>query len=219
MNIFRNFFGILARADSYQAIAYLLLGLPLGTIWFAVLVTGAAVGISMLIVALLGIPILLAMWYVVRVSANVERGVANALLGTAIPFAPVPSGHGGNVWRRLQALSREGDRWRELWFLLLRFPAGIATFTLAVTALAVPVAVGWAPFTDDFGTWDHSETLEDIASSPRSWFLVPLAVVLLVAALHLLAATGRLCARWAESWLGSEQGGVVRSPPATLRRG
>jgi hypothetical protein len=201
MNVLRNFIAVVARADAYMAIVYLLLGLPLGTIWFSVLVTGAAVGFSMLIVALLGIPILLAMWYVVRVSANVERGVSNALLDTAIPFAPVASTHRGNLWRRLKALSREGDRWRELWFLLLRFPVGIATFTLAVTALTVPAAVFWVPFTDDFGDWE-SDTLEDIASSPWSWLFIPLAVVLLVAALHLLTATARLCARWSRSWLG-----------------
>jgi hypothetical protein len=202
MNTIRNFFGIVTRADTYLAIVYLLLGLPLGTILFSVLVTGAAVGVSMLIVALLGIPILLAMWYVVRVSANVERGVSNALLGTDIPFAPVAAAHGGNVWRRLEALSRERDRWREVWFLLLRFPAGIATFTLAVTALSVPAAIGWAPFTDDYGTWEESDTFEEIASSPWSWLLVPLAVVLLVAALHILTAAARLCAGWSESWLG-----------------
>ena len=36
----RRFFGVVARSRSYRSIAYLVLGLPLGTVWFTVLVTG-----------------------------------------------------------------------------------------------------------------------------------------------------------------------------------
>jgi len=70
-----------SQPDSYRNIAYLLIGLPLGTIWFTVLVTGVSVALSMLVIALLGIPMLLGLWYVTRSLANVERRVANALLG------------------------------------------------------------------------------------------------------------------------------------------
>ena len=47
----RRFFGVVAQPDSYRNIAFLLLGLPLGTIWFSVLVTGASVAVSMIVVA------------------------------------------------------------------------------------------------------------------------------------------------------------------------
>ena len=77
----RRFLDVVAQPDSYRNIAFLLIGLPLGTIWFTVLVTGVSVALSMLVIALLGIPMLLGLWYVTRSLANVERRVANALLG------------------------------------------------------------------------------------------------------------------------------------------
>jgi Putative sensor len=204
----RRYAGVVADPHSYRSIAYLLVGLPLGTAWFAVLVTAASVGVSMLVVALLGIPILWASWYVVRAFANVERATATALSGQAVPTAPLASSAEGNVWRRLRTMSSERLRWRELAFLLLRFPVGIATFTVAVTALAVPALVAAAPFTahfggdQPFGDNAATPTLEDVAGSPWSWFLVPLGLLLLLpVAFHLMNALGAAVARWAGAWL------------------
>ena len=184
----RRIFGVVVQPRSYRSIGYLLLGLPLGTIWFSVIVTGAAVGISMLVVALLGIPLLLGMWYVTRVFANTERAIANSLLDRHIPTAPMAS-PGGNVWVRLRSMSSDRDRWREVAYLLLRFPAGIATFTAAVTALATPVAVAYAPFSGN-------------TSGPWAWLLIPVGVALLIASFHLLNALANACGRWTSSWLG-----------------
>ena len=83
----RRFFGVVIDPQSYRNIGYLLLGLLLGTVWFTVLVSGVATGISLLVVALLGIPILLGLWYVTRLFANVERSTANAAAGSP-PGAP-----------------------------------------------------------------------------------------------------------------------------------
>jgi hypothetical protein len=195
-----------AQPDSYRNIAFLLLGLPLGTIWFSVLVTGASVAVSMIVIALIGIPMLLGLWYVTRWSANIERGAANALLGQRIPRSPMHSPR-GNIWVRLRSMSRDRDRWREVGYLMLRFPIGIATFIAAVTAIATPLLVAYAPIAarhDDqpFGDWSLSSRMEDVASSsPWSWLLVPLGVVMLFASFHLMNAMARACARWATAWL------------------
>ena len=203
-----RFFGVVTRPHSYRNIAYLLLGLPLGTMWFTVLVTVASVSVSMLVVALLGIPMLIGMWYGVRAFANVERAVAGALLGQRIARAPMAAGVRGNLWVRLRDMSRERRRWRELGYLLLRFPAGIATFTLAVAALTVPVIVVYTPiyarFVDEsFGDWFWSSELQDFAeNNPWSWTLVPLGMALLFAAFHALNGLARGCGRWTTAWLG-----------------
>ena len=203
----RRIFGVVARPRSYRSIGYLLLGLPLGTIWFTVLVTGASVSISMLIVALLGIPMLLGMWYVCRAFANIERTTATALLDLPLPLAPIASPYRGNVWVRLRSMSRDRDRWRELAYLVLRFPVGIATFTVAVTALTTPFAIAYAPFSvrygsdHPFGEWSQSARMEDIASNPWAWLLIPLGAALLIASFHLLNAIANACGRWTESWL------------------
>lgn len=52
----RRFLRVAARPQSYRHTAYLLLGLPLGTVWFTLLITALTVSVSLLVVALLGIP-------------------------------------------------------------------------------------------------------------------------------------------------------------------
>lgn len=205
-----RFFGVAARSQTYRNLAYLLLGLPLGTLWFGVLVSVASVSVSLLVVALLGIPMLIGMWYAVRAFANVERSVTNTLLGGHIEQAPIAAGVSGNLWVRFKAMSSDRARWREFGYLLLRFPAGIATFTLAVTALSVPVAITYAPisgrFVDDaddaYGQWFWSTELHDFASSnPWSWALIPAGIALLLLAFHALNAVARGCGRWSAAWL------------------
>ena len=210
----RRLFGVVAEKQSYRNIGYLLLGLPLGTAWFTVLISGYTTAISMLVVALLGIPMLLGLWYVTRTFANVERSTANVLLGQHLALAPITSPERGNLWVRLRSMSRERDRWRELGYLLLRFPVGIATFTVAVTALATPVMVAYAPFVaryggdHPFGDWAVSSRMEDVASSSWSWFLVPFGAAMLIAAFHLINALANACGRWTETWLGANKPSV-----------
>lgn len=202
----RRFFGVISRPQSYRNIGYLLLGLLLGPLWFTVLVTGVSVGLSLLVVALLGVPVLLGLWYVSRACANVERVAANVLLGTDIAPAPIASSEGGNLWVRLRSMSGNRYRWREVGFLVLRFPAGIATSTAAAVALSTPFTLAYAPLCartrdEPFGNWALSSRLEDVASSPWSWLLVPAGVLLLFVAFHLMNAVANACAHWAKSWL------------------
>ena len=203
----RRFFGVVVDPQSYRNIGYLLLGLLLGTVWFAVLVSGLAVGLSLLVVALLGIPILLGLWYVTRLFANVERGTANVLLAQPLAHQPVAAAVRGNLWVRLRAMTRDPARWRELAYLMLRFPVGIATFTIAVTALATPALVAYAPVAarsgeaEPFGDWALSSTMQDVASSPWAWSLVPLGALMLIGSFHLLNALAKGCGRWAAAWL------------------
>jgi len=207
----RRFFGVVSRPQTYRNIGYLLLGLPLGVTWFAVLVAGFSTAVSLLVVALLGIPMLIGLWYAAGAFANVERTAANRLLGQHLVLAPASSGVTGNLWVRLRSMSSDRGRWRELGYLMLRFPVGIATFVATVTALTIPVLVAYAPVSgrhDDhaFGQWRFSSTLADIAtSSPWSWLLVPLGIMLMFIAVHLLNAIAAFCGRWATAWLGAGQ--------------
>ena len=204
----RRTFGVVAQPQSYRNIGYLLLGLPLGTIWFAALISGLSVAASMVVVALLGIPLLWGMGYVTRWFANIERRTANALLDQQLEAAPVRSSDRGNVWTRFRSMTRDRARRRELAYLMLRFPAGIATFTAAVTALATPVMVAYAPFgarygdKHPFGHWHLSPRMEHVASSsPWSGLLVPAGAGLMIAAFHLLNALAKACGRWTAAWL------------------
>ena len=198
----RRFLGVVARPRTYANLAYLLLGLPLGTIWFVALVTGVTVAASFVLLALIGVPMLYALWYIVRTFANVERGIANALLDCEIGVPPLSSPHRGSVWRRLRRMTAEAPRRRELGFLMLRFPVGVATFSAAVTAVTVPVAVAVAPISaryvdESFGSWFWSTHLHEFSSgSPWSWTLVPIGALMLIVSLHATDALAHACARW-----------------------
>lgn len=203
----QRFLGVVASGQTYRNVGYLLLGLPLATIWFTVLVTGFSVSATMVVVALLGVPMLLAMWYLTRAFANIERGVSNALLGQEIPYAPLGTLQRGNPWVRLRSMSAERDRWRELGHLLLRLPVAAAMFATAVVALATPITVAYAPIharavDDPFGDWFLSSELEDVvAGSPWSWLLLPLGLAMLVASFHLTNALARAGGEWTASAL------------------
>jgi hypothetical protein len=122
---------------------------------------------------------------------------------------------GGNLWSRAKERTADRQRWRELAYLLLRFPVGIFTFTVAVTALAVPVLLAWAPFANQeggrhpFGDWAYSSRIEDIAASSWGWLLVPFGLALLVAGFHLVNALANACGRWTDKWLRVSPSGAT----------
>jgi len=208
----RRFFGVVRSSQTYRNLAYLLLGLPLGTAWFVALVTAVSVGISTLVVALAGIPILIGAWFATRLFANIERRAANTLLGLDLPLAP-HAGAGGNLWVRLRSMCSDRDRWRELGYVLLRFPVGVATFTATLVLPAVAASIAYAPFyarLDDghsFGSWTVGDThisarFEHFAStSPWAWVMVPVGALVFFAAFHALNGIAKLCGAWAKAQL------------------
>ncbi|MEY2401949.1 MAG: hypothetical protein QOJ08_2060 [Ilumatobacteraceae bacterium] len=214
----RRIFGVLNEPQSYRNIGYLLLGLPLGTIWFAVLISGLSVAISTLVVALLGIPVMIGIWYLTRWFANAERDLASVLLDQDLPITPVAAPRTGNIWVRFRTMTSDRYRWRELAYLMLRFPVGIATFTAAAMAVAVPLLMAWAPFADQtdgkhpFGDWALSSRIEDVASTSWSFLLVPLGFAMLTGSFHLMNALAKACGRWTARWLEPERVSVTSGP-------
>jgi len=185
----------LVTTRAYRALTHHLLGLPLGTAYFTWFVSALALGLG-LAVTLIGIPILTLTLASVRPLLAGERALANYLLDAEVPNAPLaPSGEG---WRgRFKAYWTDSASWRGMAYLLARFPIGIATFTVAVTAYAVALGLIAAPLLAplgalDLGFWDPSTVPEGLA-------LLPLGVVTLIAAVWIseaMAAGSRTLARW-----------------------
>jgi hypothetical protein len=203
----RRFFGLAVQPRSYGKIAYLLLGLPLGVAWFAILTTGMAVGLGT-IVALVGLLLLLAVWFLVRAFANLERSIANVLLGQHLAAAPLLPPHRDGRRLRVRTMIADRERWRELAYLLVRFPLGTATAVVTTTVLMTPVAIAWIPITArrghdrPFGDWAFSDTLERVGSSSWAWLLVPVGGALLIAAVHAINTLAGASARFNMAWLG-----------------
>jgi hypothetical protein len=159
----------LITTRGWTQLTHHLLGLPIGTAYFVWLVTGLSLGLG-LVVTLLGIPILTLVLANVRPLLMAERGLANALLGAGLP--PVAIAPGGDGWLgRLKAYWTDGTTWRGVGYLLARFPVGLATFIIAVTAYSVALWCLAAPLlapleTMDLGFWEPDTVLEGLAFVP-----------------------------------------------------
>jgi Putative sensor len=185
----------LLSAGGYTTLTHHLLGLPLGTAYFIWFVTGLSLGLG-LAITLIGIPILTLVLASVRPLVAAERRLANGLLGTEIPGAPLaPRGEG---WLgRVKAYWTDGATWRGIAYLLARFPFGTLTFSVAVASygaalymVAAPVVAPFDPI--ELGIWQPDTVLEGLA-------LVPAGLALLVAAGWIsegMAVASRGLARW-----------------------
>src|SRR5439155_18230433 len=125
---------------------YVLSAFPLGTVWFAVLVTGWSLCLGFLITPLV-IPLLLAMAAITRGLAILEASVASALLDVEVD--PRRSKPAGGFWTRFRAQFDAGF-WKAQAYLWLRWLTGVTlgvlVFTLLVTALGAIFAPIWVPF-------------------------------------------------------------------------
>ena len=212
------FFGVVADPQSYLNIVYLLLGLPLGIAYFVVLVTGISLGFG-LVVIWVGIPVLLLVFLISWAMCQFEWVLTNTMLRENIPpmtrsgqaeaAGPGLSGEERffiGEWRRLKAHLSDRLTWTGMVYLFLRFPVGIATFTIAVTLVSVSLSLVFAPaymWTSDplefswIGLGDRT-----IDGLRWSWILTLIGIPALFISLYLMNATAFLSGRMARVMLG-----------------
>jgi hypothetical protein len=185
----------LISSSGYRAVTHHLLGLPLGVAYFSWLVTSIATGLG-LVVTLIGIPVLTLVLATIRPLLGLERGLANSLLDARIAPAQLNAG-GQGLLGRSKAYWTDSASWRGIAYLLARFPVGLATFIVALTAYATALYLIAAPVvapldTIELGAWEPDTVLEGLA-------LLPLGLVLLLASAWVsegMAALSRAFARW-----------------------
>jgi signal transduction histidine kinase len=130
----------LVSARTWLAFTHHVVGLVLAVASFTVVVTGVAVGVTLLPIALLGLPVL---GLTARFSdgfAAVERARFALLLGAEVPAWPADPARGYRallIPRRRTLTSRViYGRWA---YAVLRLPASVAAFTLTVVVWTVGV--------------------------------------------------------------------------------
>jgi signal transduction histidine kinase len=119
---------------------YVLLGFPLATISFSVLVTGLSAGLGMLVVVV-GLPVLVGTLFIARLFADIERLRFPAVLRrprTRPIYRPAPKGAG--FWKRLVTALNQGQFWLDLVHGILHFPLAVATFCVVISWWVVAVA-------------------------------------------------------------------------------
>jgi hypothetical protein len=197
----KGFFGVVADPQSYLNILYLLLAFPLGTIYFIFLITGLSVGFGLLI-TLIGIPILLLVIGGSWALCSFERGLTNALLKEKIlSFSEQLTSQG--LWNRFKANITDRVTWTGMLYLLLKFPIGIATFTIVVTLISVTLGSLFAPayaWTSDPLVWGGLE----FDPFRWSWIGTLIGIPLIFISLHLMNGTALISGRIARVLLSKK---------------
>jgi signal transduction histidine kinase len=184
-----------------RRVGYLLLTLPLGIFYFALLIAGllSAVGGAFII----GIPLFIALMYFWRLLARFERRLVRAGLGVDIPD-PYRAPSSETRLGRVRDRATDPATWKDLAYLLLMFPMGLVSFTvvlsLAATALGFLTMAAWGwyaiPGGHDLGFITVDTIWEALLVTPLCvpvWLIFLLAVRGLVS-LHIAVARSLLSA-------------------------
>jgi signal transduction histidine kinase len=189
-----RFARVVRDPQSYRNVLYLLIALPLGVAYVAILVAGLSVGAGLAVIVV-GLVLLVGTLFAVRAMAAVERALARRLLRISI-HPPLEGNIHANWRQRVQLWLRDPVTWKSLVFLLGKLPMGLvafaAVFLLGLTSIMLafaPVLVAITPVIV-FG-WEIDNPVAAIAA-------VPVGVLLFLACLHLfngLAWIYGVCAR------------------------
>ncbi|MCX5123210.1 sensor domain-containing protein [Streptomyces sp. NPDC002812] len=224
---------------TWREFGYLMLGLPLSTLYFSLAITGVSLGAGLL-VTFLGVPVLAGVLAMCRGFGRVERARVRGMLGVDVAEpAPIRAEKGGAI-AGMAALLKSGSAWRHVLYSVIHFPWAVFAFCVALTFWAY----GWAmllyplwfwvfpAFTDQpglqvFQNDDYSLYLDSplaIAATCATGLALTLATPWVVRALTTvdrllvcgLLGPSRLAHRVSE--LESDRGVVVDTAAADLRR-
>ncbi|WP_328300275.1 sensor domain-containing protein [Streptomyces sp. NBC_00435] len=136
-------FGRVLRAPlegrTWREFGYLMLGLPLSTLYFSLAIAGVSVGAGLL-VTFLGVPVLAGLLAMCRGFGRVERARVRGMLGHDIGEPePVRARKAGAI-AAMGALLKSGSAWRHVLYSVIHFPWAVFSFTVAL----VFWAYGWA---------------------------------------------------------------------------
>jgi two-component system phosphate regulon sensor histidine kinase PhoR len=136
--------GVALQRRTYANAAYLATRLPLGSLYFIVLATMAALGFSLLSVAV-GVVVLAGTLAVAWGFAHFERRLTQWWLGVEVGPISLPAPPGESVWRRVRAHLTSAVTWKSLAFVMLQMPLGIVVFALQVAFLATAFVLFFSP--------------------------------------------------------------------------
>jgi len=205
---------------TYLRILYLLLTMPLGILYFTVIVSGLSLG-GGLVIVIVGFPILFLTLLCWMLFARLERELAIHLLGAHVRPMSVPDSTQRTLWQRVVRILGDPVTWKSLAYVLIEFPFGILAFTLVITLLSISVSLVLYPvlyvvlnslypqFPNEMqGTmWPGVAINGHVDSSVLLNFLAisAVGVVFTVGSVALLNGMGWLWGRFAEMMLGVDE--------------
>jgi len=210
-NPLRAIFGILVWPRTYLNVLYLMIGFPLGLAYFVFYVVGGSLGVGLAILGI-GLVILFLLILAAWALAHFERLLANALLGADVP-APRPTAIAEGGWPWVKSVLANPVTWKGLAFQLLKFPLGLASWTVAVVVIALVGGFIAAPLVVEFGGTIQIDPWW-VADTPReAWIATAVGLAAVIPALHLLNGLAYLWALFARLMLGRREP-QARAPEA-----
>jgi hypothetical protein len=209
-DFFEKFFGVILHGQTYLNALYVFLAFPLGLFYFIFLVTGLSLGVGLAILWV-GFLILLAVfagWYGL---AAFERQMAIWLLHENIPPMLKQDLTGKITWQKFLAVLGSPVTWKGLAYLFVKFPLGILSFVVMVTAVSVsasliaaPFYYRWFPPTVNFivngNAWNPGWVIDTL---PEALALSLLGVVVVFISLHVINGLAWVSGKFARVMLGS----------------
>ncbi len=128
---------------TWRAVPYLFLSFLLGLVWFVMLVTLISLSVG-LVVVWVGVPLFALTMVAWRGGAMLERLAVNAAFGVEIASPYRPTSEQG-LMRKWRTMLGDPATWKDLAYLLLAFPVGLAEFIVSVTLWTTSIALIVAP--------------------------------------------------------------------------
>lgn len=194
-----NPFRILLEGRTYGSLLYLLLGFPLGLLYFVLFAVGIASGLGLMIVAI-GAIILLMLVLLSWMFTLFERQLAIWLLGAEIAPAK-PASWPDSGWPWIRAVFANPVTWKGMLFLGLRFPLGLASWVATVVIVSVVGALFVAPVSIAMGESINIFPWR-VETYPEAALLSLIGLALLIPTAYFVSGLGGLWARLAEWMLG-----------------
>jgi signal transduction histidine kinase len=206
---------------TWRSAAFLLLHAPLGLAYFIALTVllSVSVGTVVIWVGVLGLALTMILW---RCAAVLERRLAHLAFGAKIssPYRALPEGN--NLLRKWKAMAADPATWKDLVYLLLAFPLGIAEFVMSMvlwsTALSLITMPAWIMASQGgymyltFG--DQKIWLDNPISTLPA---VPLGLGVFVLAMYAVRIVGTAHGAIARYLLGPSETQALRARTAQLR--
>lgn len=195
-------FSVFLEPHSYGALFFMLLSLPLGTLYFTWAVTGLSLSLSLAIL-IFGLPFFLFFMATVRAGALIECRLVETLLGERMPRRPADLGPEGTWLERARFWLTDGRTWMTILYMILQLPLGVVYFTVATILLSLSTAFLVTPFAQLLVTFPIVHLLGmsyylPFWAFPFFWLAGALDLLLLM---HIARGIGRLHARMAKSML------------------
>lgn len=220
-SLFEQFFGVVARSQTWLNFIYLFLAFPLGLIYFLYLIIGLALGFGLAViwVGLAILVLVVAGWWLL---AGLERMLTISLLRVEIPPMSTPRSEKATTsTERLGAFIANPVTWKSLVYLLVKFPLGIVSFTVLTTLTAVTVILLASPIIFPFAQPEVLLTngnLIRVDTLGEALVAFVVGLVMIFFSLHIFNGLAWVSGRFARVMLGNVRrpaNPMVVTPPQT----